>query len=489
MVVSVSFMLLAAACGGGGADGSSSTTDPATGESETVAAEDAEEADVDAPVEPAPDGFEALPLEAKIAEFLSEPSSSKGALVAEAMGASGDPRWGPWLLDLYRLGRSTRIDHAAAAAFAALSGIESAGQRTEDYRRYGNWVYDGGIDPGDGYREWKLGIYATIDSEFDELLSATPDDTVLSQIQWGGVTRGGIPELNQPLRVPADAADWMTEEELILGVVVDGVAVAYPLRILGHHELANDQVAGVPVSMVYCTLCQSGLLFDRRVDDLVLDFETSGLLIESNKIMVDRQTDTLWRHQTGVGLAGPLEGVELAQFPVLTTSWGEWIDEHPESDVLAIPEPIFPDAEVSPEQPAIAYSYEVGDAYRFYYEDPDLWFPVFDTPGVFELKEPVLGVSDGSEELAIQLAGLLDAGPQVFVVGETTVAAVPTSSGALVYDLRASGRAAGPLDGIESADSEELRLDDGDAFARTVVPQLFWFAWFGQHPGTDWWPR
>ncbi|MGI9597894.1 MAG: DUF3179 domain-containing (seleno)protein, partial [Acidimicrobiales bacterium] len=435
------------------------------------------------------DEFVALSLEAKIDAFLADPNSNKGALVAQAMGESGDPRYGAWLLDLYRLGRSTRIDSAAAQAFAELSGIETVGQRTDDYRNYGNWVYNGGVDPGQGYRDWKLGVYGSIDEEFSTLLARTPDDIVLSQIQWGGVTRGGIPELNQPARVAASTADWMTEDELVLGVVIEGQAVAYPIRILGHHELANDEIAGIPVSMVYCTLCRSGLLFDRRIEGEVLDFQTSGLLIESNKIMVDRQTDTLWRHQTGIGLAGPLEGAELAQFPVLTTSWSEWIAEHPDSEVLDIPDPIFPDAATSPEQPAIAYSYEAGEAYRFYYEDPDVWFPVFDTPEIFDLKESVLGITDGTAELAVGVDALVEAGPQVFEVGELTVAAVPTSSGALVYDLAGSDRRGGSLDDVVEAGSERLRLDDGSTWDRVAVSQLFWFAWFGQHPSTDWWPQ
>lgn len=480
--------LLAAACGSSDAD--STLPSGAAGESgDDDTATESTEAIEEPVVADASDEFLALSLEEKISDFLEAPNSSKGALVAQAMGQSGDPRYGAWLLDLYRLGRSTRIDTAAAEAFAELSGIPIVGQRTDDYRNYGNWVYNGGVDPGDGYRDWKLGVYGSIDQEFADLLAGTPDDVLLSQIQWGGVTRGGIPELNQPERVPASVADWMIEDELILGVVVAGLAVAYPIRILGHHELANDEIAGVPVSMVYCTLCRSGVLFDRRVGQQLLEFQTSGLLVESNKIMVDLQTDTLWRHQTGIGLAGPLEGEVLEQFPVLTTSWGEWIAEHPDSEVLAIPAPIFPDAATSPEQPAIAYSYKPGEAYRFYYEDPDVWFPVFDTPEVFELKESVLGISDGTTELAVQVAALAESGPQVFVVGVRTVAAVPTSSGALVYDLAGSGLAAGPLAGLVDSTSEELRLDDGSSWPRVAISQLFWFAWFGEHPTTAWWPQ
>ncbi len=497
--------LVAAACGGGddvAVDPGDVTEQAGAPDSEAPDSE-ASEAEDDGPVtiddtaasepdlavDPATEEFLALSLDDKIADFLDAPNSVKGALVATAMGESGDPRYGAWLLDIYRLGRSTRIDSAAATAFAELSGIEKVGQRTDDYRNFGNWVYNGDVDPGPGYREWKLGVYGSIDSEFADLLDATPDDGLLALIQWGGVTRAGIPELNQPERVPVSEADWMVDDEIVMGVEVGGESVAYPVRILGHHELANDEIAGVPVSMVYCTLCRSGLLFDRRVGDQVLDFQTSGLLIESNKIMVDVQTDTLWRHQTGTGLAGPLEGVELEQFPVLTTRWSDWVAANPDSEVLAIPDPIFPaDPGATPEQPAIAYSYEPFDAYRFYYEDPDVWFPVFDTPEVFELKESVLGIGDGSASLAVKVDALVEEGPQVFEVGDITVAAVPTAAGAFTYDVSDSGVAAGPLTGVAEASGDGLRLDDGSSWPRTAIPQLFWFAWFGQNPETEWWP-
>ena len=100
-----------------------------------------------------------------------------------------------------------------------------------------------------------------------------------------------------------------------LGVVINDFAVAYPLRFLARHELANDHIDGIPVSLVYCTLCRTGLLFDRRVEGQIIDFQTSGLLIDSNKIMIDNQTETLWHHLRGLGISGPLKGVELE--PVL----------------------------------------------------------------------------------------------------------------------------------------------------------------------------
>ncbi|MEM9565979.1 MAG: DUF3179 domain-containing (seleno)protein [Actinomycetota bacterium] len=518
LVVALALALLASACGGsdegsdaaaqddeagtGQVDGESAAgTDDATGETgadavaaandEAEAAEQA--ADLEALLATAPDPAE---IDDRIADFLDAPNSNDGAELALAMGVSGDTRWGPWLVDIYRLGRSTRIDNAASAALFNLSGLVPIGQRTDDYRVFGNWVYREGADPGDGYRRWKTELYGSIDEEFATLLDEVPDDVLLSQIQWGGVARGGIPELNDPVRLSADAADFMTPDELVLAVAIDGEAVAYPVRILAHHELANDVIAGIPVSMVYCTLCRSALMFDRRVDDgtdageRLLDFQTSGLLIESNKIMVDVQTDTLWRHQTGVGMSGPLEGFELAQYPVLTTTWAEWLEVHPDTEVLDLPAPIFPDAATSPEQPPIAYSYDPDDAYRFYYEDPDVWFPIFDTPDAFDLKEPMIGLLDGDEALAVQVSALVDEGTgRVFAVGDRAVALVPGRAGARAYEVGGAGLETGPLSGTAEATDDELTLDDGSTWPRVAVPQLFWFAWFGQQPDTAFWPE
>ncbi len=507
-VAVLALALLAAACGstddGSGAapDGDDTPTGGVDGES-AAGADEAVDANGDEAAAAETEAMEALlatapdpaEIDGRIAAFLDAPNSNDGAELALAMGVSGDTRWGPWLVDIYRLGRSTRIDKAASAALFNLSGLVPIGQRTDDYRIFGNWVYREAADPGDGYRRWKTELYGSIDTEFATLLDEVPDDVLLSQIQWGGVARGGIPELNDPVRLPASAADFMTPDELVLAVAIDGEAVAYPVRILAHHELANDEIAGIPVSMVYCTLCRSALMFDRRVDDgsdggQVLDFQTSGLLIESNKIMVDVQTDTLWRHQTGVGMSGPLEGVELSQYPVLTTTWAEWLEVHPDTEVLDIPAPIFPDAATSPEQPPIAYSYDPDDAYRFYYEDPDVWFPIFDTPDAFELKEPMIGLLDGDEALAVQVSALVDEGAgRVFAVGDRRVALVPGRAGARAYEVGDSGLEPGLLPADVEATDEAMTLADGSTWPRVAVPQLFWFAWFGQQPDTAVWPE
>ena len=439
--------------------------------------------------ETVPDAFVDLSLEEKIEQFLETPSSPLASNIAADMALDGDVRWGPWLLDLLRLGPSNVTDQQVAGALAILSGIERPADNfiTDDYRTYGQWVYDEAIDPGPGYREWKLGLYNPIDDDYERLLAAVDDDLVLSRIQWGGVPRGGIPELNDPERVPGTEADWMVPDEIVFGVVIEDVSVAYPFRILGHHELANDTIGDTPVSLVFCTLCRTALLFDRRVDGQVLDFQTSGLLTNSNKIMVDTQTDTLWSHLEATGLAGPLSGVELGQFPLETTTWGEWLDANPDTEVLAIPDPIYSD---NPEQGALVYDYEPGSAYRSYYDDPEVWFPILDTPTVdIGLKDEVLGLEFDDSQLAVSVADIVAGGARVFVVGDHPVLVVPNgSAGARVYDGVATSLADGDRPGFD-ADTERAVLDDGTELPRLAVNQGLWFAWFGNNPSTDWWPR
>ncbi len=441
-----------------------------------------------------PDEFASLSLEEKIDEFLELSNSRLASSIAAEMAADGDPRWGPWLLDLLRLGPSNLTDIDVAEAMASISGIDRDPDNfiTDDYRIYGGWVYDQAVDPGPGYREWKLGLYGPLDEDFAALLDSVPDDVTLSRIQWGGVPRGGIPELNDPARVTAAEADWMEADEIVFGAEIDGTAVAYPFRILGHHELANDTIAGTPVSVVFCTLCRTALLFDRRVagpdgTEIVLDLQTSGLLANSNKIMVDVQTDTLWSHLEGVGIGGPLAATELAQLPLETTTWGAWVDAHPDTSVLDIPAPVFPE---NPEQGGPAYTYQPDSPYPGYYDNPEVWFPILDTPtDDLDLKDQVLGLQAGDDALAVAVDAIVADGPRVFTVGDATILVAPNGpAGARAYDANGADLAAGDRPEVETT-TDDAVLADGTALPRLVVDQGFWFAWFGNNPTTDWWPR
>ena len=396
-------------------------------------------------------------VESAAATLLAAPSSEASLAFVEAVGESGDTRWVPWLLDLLRLDTSLRVGDAAGAALGELTDIASVNRAT-DLVAYGSWASTQGLDGGDGYREFKIGLHERIDPEFGPLLASVDDPVEFATIQYGGVPVGGIPELNNQERVAAAQADWMIDDQIVMGIVVNDVAVAYPLAILQRHELANDVVGGEPIAVVYCTLCRSGLVFRSTVNDQVLKFQTSGLLLNSNKIMVDRETKTLWHHLRGLGIGGEMLGTELELLSVNHMRWADWVAENPNTEVLTLPDPIFFD---DPERPPIAYDYTPGEAYRTYYESSDLLFSVSDTPDTFELKTEVVGIRIGDDAVAFDVDAFNAIGEVAELeVGGENLSIEPTGAGVRVFD------------------------ENGK---QLVTRQSFWFAWFAENPDTRIW--
>ncbi len=111
----------------------------------------------------------------------------------------------------------------------------------------------------------------------------------LNEIMSGGPPKDGIPSIDSPKFVaPASAADWIDPREPVIVLVLNKDARAYPLQILTWHEIVNDTVGGVPVSVTFCPLCNASIVFDRRVGAQVLDFGTTGRLRKSDMVMYDR---------------------------------------------------------------------------------------------------------------------------------------------------------------------------------------------------------
>lgn len=155
------------------------------------------------------------------------------------------------------------------------------------------------------------------------------------EIRSGGPPPDGIPPIDQPEFVRTGEVDFLADDEPVLALDVDGDARAYPVQIMTWHEIVNDTVGGVPMTVTYCPLCNSAVAYDRRLGERVLDFGTSGLLFNSALVMYDRQTETLWSHFTGQGIVGELTGEELQSFPLATVSWRTWRDANPDGLVLS----------------------------------------------------------------------------------------------------------------------------------------------------------
>mgnify|MGYP003992668491 FL=1 len=119
---------------------------------------------------------------------------------------------------------------------------------------------------------------------------------------------------------------------------VNGDVRGYPLSIMTFHEIVNDVVGGEPVTVTFCPLCNTSLVFERtRPDTTVLEFGVSGFLQNSDLIMYDRQSESLWQQITGTGLIGTYAAVQLKFLPVSITGWSDFVTSFPDGQILLRP--------------------------------------------------------------------------------------------------------------------------------------------------------
>lgn len=158
---------------------------------------------------------------------------------------------------------------------------------------------------------------------FDEILS-------------GGPPKDGIPAIDNPKFVSADEADeWITDLEPVTVFEHDGNARIYPFQILTWHEIVNDVVGGRAVTVTFCPLCNTAIVFDATVDGRQLDFGTTGRLRYSNLLMYDRQTESWWQQATGEAVIGEFVGQRLEFLPAPIISWAEARETYPNALVLS----------------------------------------------------------------------------------------------------------------------------------------------------------
>ena len=189
-----------------------------------------------------------------------------------------------------------------------------------------------GVEADDDYAD-SLSIYAPV-WETDFRFHTVP----YREISSGGVGRDGIPPIDDPTFVSvADANEWLTDTEPVIALELNGEAKAYPLQILLWHEIVNDELGGLPVTVTYCPLCNSAVVFDRTLDSTVYDFGVSGNLRNSDLVMWDRQTQSWWQQLTGEGIAGELAGAQLRFLPAQVVSWAAFAEEYPGALVLDRP--------------------------------------------------------------------------------------------------------------------------------------------------------
>ena len=150
-----------------------------------------------------------------------------------------------------------------------------------------------------------------------------------------GQVRDGIPSIDNPKFVPvSDDPDWLADREPVIALEIDGDARAYPLQIMTWHEIVNDIVGKEPVSVTFCPLCNTAIVFERTMGNTVNSFGVSGLLRYSDLIMYDRATDSWWQQVTGEAIVGELTGTRLTYVPASIVSWADFRDTYPDGQVL-----------------------------------------------------------------------------------------------------------------------------------------------------------
>ena len=156
----------------------------------------------------------------------------------------------------------------------------------------------------------------------------------LKEILSGGPPKDGIPSIDKPEFTNLSDVKDINGKEPVITLSIDGDARAYPIRVLIWHEIVNDTIGGTPIAVTFCPLCNSSVVFNRRVGDKLLDFGTTGLLRKSNLVMYDRQTESWWQQFTGKSVVGTMLGTTLAIIPSRVESFEMFKQRFPQGKIL-----------------------------------------------------------------------------------------------------------------------------------------------------------
>lgn len=207
---------------------------------------------------------------------------------------------------------------------------------------------------------------------FDLSSSLIPAEKILH----GGPARDGIPSIDRPKFVNAPAADYLRDKDRVIGVKHQNIAKAYPIKILDWHEIVNDRIADMPIIVSYCPLCGTGMVF--QAGDLGT-FGVSGLLYNSDVLMYDRKTESLWSQIMAQAISGPKQNTKLETLPASHTTWRDWRSLYPDTVVLS-------------QDTGFSRNYK-RSPYLGYADTPKLFFDVEYRNRAYRNKELVLGVS------------------------------------------------------------------------------------------------
>ena len=354
-------------------------------------------------------------------------------------------------------------------------------------QRWYSWLWKQEEQVPEAYANFKAALYGLIDPRFETyFLGRTTNEVRLDEIHWGGVAQDGIPPLRQPRMIKALEADYLADEHVVFGIEVNGDVRAYPKRILAWHEMFVDEVGGLSVTGVYCTLCGTVILYNSTFDGYTHQMGTSGFLYRSNKLMYDQATQSLWNTLWGTPVLGPLqgEGIELEKLSVVTTTWGEWKRRHPETTVLSL-------------ETGHQRDYGEGVAYRDYFATDRLMFNTPFNDKRLKNKDEVLALQFPEyprEQLAIATQFLEKKPIYEDALGPVRFVVLTDQSGANRVYKTELGIAFKKYDGRETVTDQtgqkwrlyENRLEStaGKKLERLPYHRAFWFGWHAAYPNT-----
>lgn len=267
------------------------------------------------------------------------------------------------------------------------------------------------------------------------------------EIRHGGPPRDGIPAIDKPRFLSVDQVDFLQDHDRVLGVSRKGIAKAYPVKILNHHEIVNDFFGDEAVVVTYCPLCGTGVSYLSKVGGIESSFGVSGLLYNSDVLLYDRETESLWSQILSRAVSGKLMGQKLIRVPLSHTTWVDWKTLHPDTKVLSTETGYSRD-----------YSRNPYGGYQF---SKSIYFPVSNKDARYHPKEMVIGLEVNGSFRAYPFIELLRVSADInerFAGEDVRVHFDAINRTGAVYDSK------------------------GDEIP-TIIS--YWFAWIAFHPDTE----
>lgn len=296
--------------------------------------------------------------------------------------------------------------------------------------------------------------------------------------------------IHAPQFVAASEATFLRDDDILLGVRSGTVAKAYPAADLIQHGAISDVLPDGPLSVTWCGVCNTGMVFRAVVNGRTLHVRHDRM-VGGNEVQKDAQTGSSWQQATGEAIDGPLKGTRLTLYPVMRTTWATWRKQYPHTLVLK-PLPGYIDR-----MPAAAK--RIKDVTRVPLDGAPRGAMPLD--GRLPPRETVAGVEVGREAIAFPFSQLRIARVVNERVGDLSIVIVhqPSSDTTTAFDARVNGKTltfqAANADATTVIDVETRSTWNaygralagpmtGTQLTRVVLIAQFWFAWSQFRPGT-----